>query len=650
MKILAVEDDENSRILLCALLEHQGHTVESAPNGKIALKLAQGLVPDIIITDVLMPEMDGYSLCKQIKSDPKLAHAAVVFYTSTYTTEDDKRLGLALGASRYISKPQEPEIFERILLEVIQEYKTQKLPVPTKPQASSETLTTWHEQVLINKLQKKLSDLENEKKELFVSREKYRSIIESLKKDFIFFSYDTQGKLIYISPSVLNILGFSPEKLIDSNDLLPWMETSKKLTESYWTKNSLLVDQVQYEFDVTDKSGNIHHMSIKEVPIFDKEHNLIAIDGVAEDVTKKRRTETAIKKLYQGVQQSPISVIITDIDGNIEYANPQFEKMTGYPLDEIWGGNTRVFKSGEQPQEFYEDLWQTISAGKIWRGEFHNKKKSGEFFWKKSTIKPVFDKGKIINYIDFGEDISSAKAQEALLDKTRDQLATSEKLAGIGRLVAGVSHEVLNPLNIISLQVQMLQNKVNENPIVQKYCGKMNIEIERIIKIMGALLLFSRKGDSQRTQFSIKDIVAGVLDLVQQTFSLDNITIDTEYDATLKEITADKEKLRQVFLNLINNAKQAMPEGGTLSIKCQETNKGSKEFIRVSISDTGAGIKSENLSKLFEPFFTTKPEGEGTGMGLAVVHGIIEEHKGTITVESQEGKGATFIIDLPVAG
>lgn len=228
-------------------------------------------------------------------------------------------------------------------------------------------------------------------------------------------------------------------------------------------------------------------------------------------------------------------------------------------------------------------------------------------------------------------------------------MATSEKLAGIGRLAAGVSHEVLNPLNIISLQVQMLQNKVKENPIVLKYCGKMKIEVERITKIMGSLLLFSRKGDSQLTQFSIKDIVAGVLDLVQQTFSLDNITIETEYDAVLKEITADKEKLRQVFLNLINNAKQAMPEGGTLSIKCHETNKGSKDFMRISISDTGTGIKSENLSKLFDPFFTTKPEGEGTGIGLAVVHGIIEEHNGTITVESQEGKGTTFIIDLPVA-
>ena len=541
MKILAVEDDENSRVLLCALLEKQGHTVESAPNGKTALKLAQDSVPDIIITDILMPEMDGYSLCKEIKSNPKLARAAVVFYTATYTNEDDKRLGLALGASRYISKPQEPEIFEKILLEVIEEYKAQKLPVPTKSQDSSETLATWHEQRVLNKLHKKISDLEKEKKDLFISREKYGSIIESLKKDFIFFSYDTQGKLIYISPSALNILGISSEKLIDSHDLLPWRETSKKLTESYWLKNSFLSDQIQYEFDVTDKSDNIHHLNIKEGPIFDKEQNLIAIDGVAEDVTKKRRTEAAIKKLYQGVQQSPISVIITDIDGNIEYVNPQFEKMTGYPLDEIWGENTRVFKSGEQSQEFYEDLWQIISAGKIWRGEFHNKKKSGEFFWKKSTITPVFDKGKIINYIDFGEDITLAKAQEELLNKTHDQLATSEKLAGIGRLAAGVSHEVLNPLNIISLQVQMLKNKVNENPIVQKYCGKMNIEIERIIKIMGALLLFSRKGDSQRTQFSIKDIVAGVLDLVQQTFSLDNITIDTEYDATLKEITADKE-------------------------------------------------------------------------------------------------------------
>lgn len=648
MKILIAEDDENSRILLGEILQGLGHTLMSAPDGKVALQLAQELVPDIIITDILMPEMDGYSLCQQVKSDPKLAHIAVLFYTATYTKEGDEELAEAMGASRFIIKPQDPAAWVEILAGVIKEYKAKSLPVPVKPREPSGPLANWHEKVLIDKLQEKLSDLEKEKTDLFVSREKYRNLVESLKKDFIFFSYNAQGKLVYVSPSVLNISGYSQEEFIDRHGGL-WAERSRKQIKNHWLEGpSQSKEQAQFELEITDKNGNTHYLDVKEVPIFDKDQNLIAVDGLAQDITKKKAAEATIRKLYQGIQQSPTAVIITDLEGNIEYANPQFEKMTGYSHSEIWGGNTRIFKSGEQPPEFYEDLWQTISSGKTWHGEFHNKKKNGELFWKRSVITPVLEKDKVINYIDFGEDITQSKASEELLDKTRNQLATSEKLASIGRLAAGVSHEVLNPLNIISVQIQMLQKKVQDNPTVQNYCSKMEKEVGRVTKILGALLSFSRKGDSTQTKIDVRDIIEDVVELVKKNFSLENITIETDFFDSLPELLADKEKLRQVFLNLINNAEQAMPNGGALSIKCHKKQKMNKVFVQTSISDTGQGIKSENLNRIFDPFFTTKPEGEGTGMGLAVVHGIIEEHNGTITVESKEGEGTTFIIDLPV--
>ena len=648
MNILIVDDDENARLILCTLLESEGYTITSAQNGKEALKLAQDSIPDIIITDILMPEMDGYSLCKEIKSDPKLAHIAVIFYTATYTKAGEADLGMAMGAYRYLIKPQEPKRVIEIIHKVIKEIEAQGLPALEKTNKFPEPLTSWHEEVLVNKLQKKLADLEKEKKELFINREKYRNLIESLRKDFIFFSYDLQEKLVYVSPSVRNIFGYSQEEFRDHYGEL-WAESSRKKTISYWMKKSpQTAEQTQFEVDVTDKNGKVHCMVIKEVPIYDPEQKLIAIDGVAQDITEKKTSEATIRKLHQGIQQAPISVIITDTEGNIKYANPQFMEITGYSYNEVFGANTRIFKSGEQPPEFYKDIWQTISSGKIWHGEFHNKKKNGEIFWKQSTIAPVLEKGKITNYIDFGEDITEKKANEELLAKTRNQLATSEKLASIGQLAAGVSHEVLNPLNIISVQIQMLERKVQDNPIIQKFCSKAGKEVERISKIIGALLSFSRKGDSSKTQLEIREVIEEVVDVVKQNFSLDNIVIETEFFESSLELTLDKGKMRQVFLNLINNAKQAMPEGGTLSITCQRKDKMNRAFAHISISDTGTGIRDENLPQIFDPFFTTKPEGEGTGMGLAVVHGIIEDHKGTITVESKEGKGTTFIIDLPI--
>ena len=647
MKFLIAEDDEDSCVFLSILLKNAGHEVLTAPDGKIALKLAQDSAPDIVITDILMPEMDGYSLCQHIKSDPKLADIPVIFYTSTYTKPDEKKLGLVMGASRFIIKPQEPNKLIEIINDVIKEHETRDFSVPERTKEFSGSLTSWHEEVLVRKLQKKVSDLEKEKEELFISREKYRDLIESLSKDFIFFSYNLQGKLVYLSPSVRNIFGYSEEEFLDHYDEL-YTENNRKQTIEHWMKKSPQnKEQTQFEVDFSDKSGNLHYMEIKEVPIYDPEQKLIAIDGVAQDITQRKKSEAVIRKLYQGIQQVPTAVIITDTEGNIEYANPQFSEMSGYSHNEVLGANTQIFKSGEQPQEFYKNLWKTINAGKTWHGEFHNKRKNGEFYWKQSTIAPVSRKGEIVNFIDFGEDVTEKKANEELLDKTRVQLATSEKLASIGQLAAGVSHEVLNPLNIISVQVQMMQAKVKENPLVQKYCGTMTHEIERITKILGALLSFSRKGESKKTKFLMKDIVDEVLDLFQQTFSLENITIETEFGKPIPELFADKEKIRQVFLNIISNAKHAIPEGGVISIKSQKKDTIEGTFTHISISDTGTGIKSENLSQIFDPFFTTKREGEGTGMGLAVVHGIIEDQGGTITVESEEGKGTTFSINLP---
>ena len=176
----------------------------------------------------------------------------------------------------------------------------------------------------------------------------------------------------------------------------------------------------------------------------------------------------------------------------------------------------------------------------------------------------------------------------------------------------------------------------------------MENEVDRITKIMGALLSFSRKGNAKRDKVSIKEVIEDLLDLVKPTFNLDNIVIETEFCEPPLQFFADKEKLRQVFLNLINNAKQAMPGGGVLTIKCQRKGATHGKSIDISISDTGKGIAEENQNKIFDPFFTTKPEGEGTGVGLSVVHSIIESHGGSITVESQEGKGTTFNIDLPI--
>lgn len=238
---------------------------------------------------------------------------------------------------------------------------------------------------------------------------------------------------------------------------------------------------------------------------------------------------------------------------------------------------------------------------------------------------------------------------EKKIEIAEGQLFTSQKLAAIGELSAGVCHEVLNPLNIISIQNQMLGKRNKDNEAIQLFSGKVNFEIERIKKILGSLLEFSRQEEPKFEKGFLKVDIEKMLSLVEEEYKLDNIQIERCWCSEPVSILYDHDKMRQVFLNLLQNAKYAMPNGGIVTLSCEKVHGSGKGFLRFKFSDNGPGMSEEVASNIFNPFFTTKPQGEGTGLGLAIVHGIIQEHGGEISVETAEGKGTTFLIDLPIA-
>jgi signal transduction histidine kinase len=267
------------------------------------------------------------------------------------------------------------------------------------------------------------------------------------------------------------------------------------------------------------------------------------------------------------------------------------------------------------------------------------------------------------------------KAHEELQESMRklqaaqNQILRSEKLASIGRLSAGVCHEILNPLNIISGHVQVLMMERGNDLALQEDLGSIAEEVTRIEKIVGGLLKFSRKRDIDLKNTDLNKELDSVLAITEKEMSLDNIAVVRRFEK-LPRIRVDSDRMRQVFLNIINNAKHAMERGGTLTVQTEYVVKDAlgevqpvapdadrnrqpdneRRFIRIRFIDTGTGIKKENMSKLFDPFFTTKPEDKGTGLGLSVCYSIIEKHGGTIEAESEYGRGATFIIDLPATG
>jgi signal transduction histidine kinase len=258
------------------------------------------------------------------------------------------------------------------------------------------------------------------------------------------------------------------------------------------------------------------------------------------------------------------------------------------------------------------------------------------------------------------------KELQASLEKLKtaqNHVLRSEKLAGIGRMVAGVCHEILNPLNIISGHSQSLLIEKSNDPELCKDLDSIMEEIQRISKIITSLLKFSRKGNMEFKKADIKNELDSVLALTEKEMYLQGIKTVRKFDSNNLPVYIDTDGMRQVFLNIINNAKFAMPDGGVLTVSTEvltpETNWGyhqdedsntphPKNIIRVKVADTGSGIRKEDFEKIFEPFFTTKPEEKGTGLGLSVSYSIIEKHGGNLEVESKLGAGTTVIIDLPL--
>ena len=254
---------------------------------------------------------------------------------------------------------------------------------------------------------------------------------------------------------------------------------------------------------------------------------------------------------------------------------------------------------------------------------------------------------------------------QASMDKLKtaqNQILRSEKLAGIGRMVAGVCHEILNPLNIISGHSQSLLIERNADGELCHDLDSIMEEIQRITKIISSLLKFSCKGNMELVKSDIRKELESVLSLVEKEMQMEGIKINKKFDSDILPVYIDTDGIRQVLLNIINNAKFAMHGGGVFSVSAEVLTPGEnwsfyqdkdshkpnpKKIMRLKFTDTGMGIRQEDMEKIFEPFFTTKPEEKGTGLGLSVSYSIIEKHSGRLEVESQVGVGTTVVIDLP---
>ena len=436
------------------------------------------------------------------------------------------------------------------------------------------------------------------------------------------------------------LIGFDLRNIRDTK-IFPVLESTLLGKKGRW--------EGEYRTTLSDITLNV---SLRTTPLYDGHGNIQGGMALFEDMSLHYQAQEEKFRLMSAIAQASETIVITDTNGNIEYVNPTFEKTTGYRATEALGKNPRILKSGRHDASFYQDMWQTLCAGKTWKGHLVNKRKDGALFEEDATISPVRNRnGAIINYVAVKRDVT----EEVALKK---QLNHAMKMEAIGTLAGGIAHDFNNILSAVLGYAEMAKLKLDENDPLCEDLTQIIGAGQRAADLVRQILTFSRQEESDTLKpVKVQEIIKEVLQLLRPSLPA-TIELQVDIDPECGQVLADSARIHQVLMNICANAKQAMQESqGTLIIRLAEIDgdsvivpllHGQRRWLDLEITDTGAGMEPRIKERIFEPFFTTKQKGEGTGLGLSVVHGIVKSHGGEITVDSKPGQGTTFHVYLPV--
>ena len=385
-------------------------------------------------------------------------------------------------------------------------------------------------------------------------------------------------------------------------------------------------------------------------PIFNDDGCVDYMVITIKDITRSKLMEADLRKtkefLENIIESSGHAIVVADMKGVIILMNESARRLfgraeniaVGKSIAEYHytpGGARSVMKKLRSPDYG--------GVGRLYSTEMMAINASGEEIPVEMTASIVYEDGKEIASMAIFQDLRPKIEEEKRLEETRMQLVQSDKLASIGRLAAGVAHEINNPLGGIIMYSHLALEDLPDDRTAFQNLKKVVTQAERCKKIIKGLLDFSRQREFAIESVNVNDITEEILSLVETQSLFQNIEIIKDLDPNLPTIDGDKSQLQQVFINLAINAAEAMENGGKLIVKSSFRDSS----LEIKFTDTGCGIPSEDIEKIFEPFFTTKSHMNGTGLGLAVSHGIITKHNGTISVESSIKKGTTFTIRLP---
>ncbi|RJP86592.1 MAG: PAS domain S-box protein [Desulfobacteraceae bacterium] len=479
--------------------------------------------------------------------------------------------------------------------------------------------------------------------------EDYRTIFEHVAVG-VYIS-TKEGKFVDANQALVDMLGYASKEEFLKIDIirdLYLFPDDRQRFQAMIERDGRVVD---YEVQFKRKDGNAIPVLMTSHVRYDHQGNVIGYEGINVDQSQRYQMERKLREAHDFMNKiigsAPISIMAADLNGNIIIWNKMAEKTLGYSAEEVIGKLhiTKVYPEGKA----YE-IMKTLRS----------REQGGVGVFPPQPVLYVRQDGKIIEgnlsaamiYDDDGNetatvgsfvDLTERIDMERALSRTQQQLLHSEKLAAMGRLTSQVAHELNNPLYGIMNTLELLKSEVPEGNKRRKLLDMSLSEIVRLADMLKKMLSFSKPEQEIKKPVDVNTIADEILMLHEKQLKEHNIIIKTDFDPGIPQVHASTNQLRQVFLNMVSNARDAMPEGGTLTVKSFMA----KGFVNMQFADTGVGIKQENIGRIFDSFFTTKSSVKGVGLGLSVCYGFIKDHGGDIRVDSAPGEGAAFTISLP---
>ncbi|MDP1692865.1 MAG: response regulator [Burkholderiaceae bacterium] len=664
-RVLIVDDRDDNRDLLRTLLKGHGYEVEEARHGAEALAKARQSPPDVVVSDLLMPVMDGYTLLRQWKADAQLTGVPFVIYTSTYTDPRDEQLARDLGGDEFIVKPAEPEVFMALLQRVL----AATAPAPARPPvADAGVALEAYNAALVRKLEAKAEELERRVAEreaalqsLAASEARYRSLFEN-SMDMILLTR-ADGSVLAANPAACRGFGLSEAELcargradlVDPADpRLPALLAERAAGGTVRGELTMIRDDdSRFPVELTsivygDGSGGQVTASI-----------LRDIGGRLRVEAELRATIARLVDL-QAALDAHAQVTMTDAEGRITYANELFCRISGYTPPEVLGRTHAVINSRTHPPAFFANLWQTISAGRIWRGEICNRAKDASLYWVDATIYPFLDaEGRPIQYAAIRTDISERKRAEAARAELESQLRQVQKMEAVGMLASGIAHDFNNVLGAMLGYLAMAEDDARLGQPVAEHLAQIRMAGQRARVLVQRILAFSRQQPMTLKVQALQPLLQETQALLRGTLPA-GVALELRMAAETWPVRADATQVQQVLLNLATNAWHALPQGrGRVEIGLDfvalpqdrplPAGLPPGRYAHLWVADNGCGMDDATRARAFEPFFTTKPVGQGTGLGLAAVHGAVELHGGAVALDSVPGQGTTVHVLLPLA-